>query len=86
MNSRRPLFRKTAVQAALILALPALAGAQTTSPPTQVAAADVKALERVTVTGSRPASMPIEIPTTTESHQRRADRADASTPPTPKTR
>ena len=60
-------FRLSALHAAALLALPAIAGAQTAEAPQQVAAADVRPLERVSVTAGRPASMPIEIPTTTES-------------------
>lgn len=48
--------------AAVGWAVPLCALAQSTSP--QLAAVDVKTLERVTVTADRPASMPIEIPTT----------------------
>ena len=60
-------YRLSALNAAIVLALPAIAGAQAAEAPKQVAAADVKTLERVSVTAGRPASMPIEIPTTTES-------------------
>lgn len=49
---------RTDLLAAVLLVLPGLAAAQ--APP------DARTLERVSVTGGRPSSLPIEIPTTTE--------------------
>jgi iron complex outermembrane receptor protein len=46
---------------AVAAALPGLAGAQSAGPP------PVAELDRVTIIGSRPATLPLEIPTTTES-------------------
>ena len=63
LPAHAPLRRcRSTLQAALLLALPAAAGAQSATEPMQVAA-----LERVQVVGIRPATMPTEIPTTTQS-------------------
>lgn len=65
MNPSIPL-RPTRLAAALLPLLSGLAGAQETAPPLWVATHDERVLERVTVTGSRPSTLPLEIPTTTE--------------------
>ncbi|WP_295641180.1 TonB-dependent receptor [uncultured Methylibium sp.] len=65
MNPTTPL-RPTRLAAALLPLLSGVAGAQETSPPLWVATHDERVLERVTVTGSRPSTLPLEIPTTTE--------------------
>ena len=51
-------------RAATLVACPAIAWAQAADPPVVVAH---HTLERVDVTGSRPSTLPIEIPTSTES-------------------
>ncbi len=62
MNQQSNRFLCTAVSAALAWALPTAGIAQPTQ--TQLALTDVKTLDRVNVTANRPASMPLEIPTT----------------------
>ena len=62
MNQQRNRFLFAAVSAALAWVQPATSSAQSTQ--TQLALTDVKTLDRVNVTASRPASMPLEIPTT----------------------
>ena len=62
MNQQRNRFLFAAVSAALAWLQPATSSAQSTQ--TQLALTDVKTLDRVNVTASRPASMPLEIPTT----------------------
>ena len=62
MNQQPNRFLFTAVSAALAWALSAASLAQSTLAP--LALTDVKTLDRVNVTASRPASMPLEIPTT----------------------
>lgn len=54
--------KHTLAMLAVATALPGLAGAQTPTP-----APTVTELDRVTIVGSRPATLPLEIPTTTES-------------------
>ena len=62
MNQQRNRFLFAAVSAALAWVQPATSSAQSTQ--AQLALTDVKTLDRVNVTASRPASMPLEIPTT----------------------
>ena len=62
MNQFSQLRRCAGAFTALGLAVPLCSLAQPLPP--QLAAVDVKTLERVTVTADRPASMPLEIPTT----------------------
>ncbi len=62
MNLQLNRFLFTAASAALAWAQPATSTAQSTQ--TQLALTDVKTLDRVNVTANRPASMPLEIPTT----------------------
>ena len=69
MNQQSNRFLCTAVSAALAWALPTAGIAQSTQ--TQLALTDVKTLDRVNVTANRPASMPLEIPTTLMSLTRR---------------
>lgn len=57
MNRKTIPFPLCALAAAM---LPLAAGAQTTEPP------PVRELDRVTIVGNRPATLPLEIPTTTE--------------------
>lgn len=56
----------TCLASALLPALPLLTAAQEAFPPKQVATHDARLLDRVTVTSSRPSTLPLEIPTTTE--------------------
>lgn len=68
MNNNSPAFRFSVLATAALLALPAASRAQQTADePRQVAAAAVPTLNRVEVVGIRPATMPTEIPTTTQS-------------------
>jgi iron complex outermembrane receptor protein len=62
MNQQRNRLLFAAVSAALAWVQPATSSAQSTQ--TQLALTDVTTLDRVNVTASRPASMPLEIPTT----------------------
>ena len=62
MNQQRNRFLFAAVSAALAWVQPATSSAQSTQ--TQLALTDVTTLDRVNVTANRPASMPLEIPTT----------------------
>ncbi len=68
MNNTFPRFRFSVLATAALLALPAASRAQhTADEPRQVAAGAVPTLNRVEVVGIRPATMPTEIPTTTQS-------------------
>jgi len=65
MNKLPTPHRLSLLAASLLAALPMLAGAQA-SEPVQLAMHEAPMLDRVTVRGGRPSTLPIEIPTTTE--------------------
>lgn len=65
-SAARPAPFALAPLVVLLTTLPLPGQAQDREPPLLVATHDERLLDRVTVTGSRPSTLPLEIPTTTE--------------------